>query len=193
MKPHGKLIVLSGPSGSGKSTLVSRVLAKGDLPVRLSVSATTRQPRPGERHGVQYYFWTPERFEKAVEAGEFLEHARLFGNRYGTLKSEVDRLLAQGDIVLLEIDVQGAAQVRGLHPDAVSVFVQAGSLQEYERRLRARRTEDEAALQGRLAAAEEELSHAPLYNHIIVNDDLDAAERELRGLLLQLGGSGHAG
>jgi len=191
--PAGRLIVLSGPSGSGKSTLVERVLAAGDLPVRLSVSATTRPPRPGESDGVHYYFWTPEQFEQAVRQGAFLEHAEVHGNRYGTLKAEVDRLQQAGCHVLLEIDVQGAEQVRAARPDAVSIFVQAGSLADYERRLRGRGTEDEAAIQRRLAAAARELSFASRYDHVIVNDNLDDAVLALHKLLSSFGGPEHAG
>lgn len=179
----GKLIVLSGPSGSGKSTVVRRVLEARDLPVRLSVSATTRQPRPGEIDGQNYWFWTRDQFDRAIEEGAFLEWAEVFGQRYGTLKSEVDPYLQQGVNVLLEIDVQGAEQVRRVRPDALFVFLRTSSLAEYERRLRRRGTEDEAALQRRVAAAQRELAEAGRYDHEVINDDLETAVRDFRALL----------
>src|SRR4051794_1735216 len=118
----GPLIILSGPSGSGKSTIVARLLQAADSPLRLSVSATTRPPRPGERDGVHYHFWTRERFQREIEAGGFLEWAEVFGNYYGTPRSEVEPFRARGVGVILDIDVQGAAQVRAQCPDAVSIF-----------------------------------------------------------------------
>jgi guanylate kinase len=187
-RPCGKLFVLSGPSGSGKSTVVSQVLALARLPLRRSVSATTRQPRPGEIDGQDYHFWTPGQFDEALKAGAFLEWAEVYGQRYGTLKSEVDPYLAKGVSVLLEIDVQGAKQIRRLRPDAVLVFLRTSSLAEYERRLRARGTEEEAALRRRLAAAQQELAEAPSYDYQVINDDLAAAVQEFRGFLQRYGG-----
>src|SRR5271165_4481882 len=143
----GPLIIVSGASGSGKSTVVGRVLREAGLPLRLSVSATTRQPRTGEHRGKAYHFWTVEQFEKAVAAGEFLEHAQVHGNYYGTLKSEVEPYREQGTGVILEIDVQGAAAVRAKCPDNLSVFVRASAgtiadeLVELQKRLEARGTE----------------------------------------------------
>lgn len=186
---RGKLIVLSGPSGSGKSTLVRRVLEYQDVPLRLSVSATTRAPRPGENNGQQYWFWTPEQFEQAIAAGAFLEWADVFGHRYGTLKSEVDPYLEQGVSVLLEIDVQGARQVHQLRPDALMVFLRTSTLAEYEKRLRARGTEDEVAIQRRVAGAQCELAEASHYDHEIINDDLESAVRDFRTLLQGWGGA----
>src|SRR5262245_65284168 len=140
-RDKGPLIILSGPSGSGKSTIVRRLLASG-LPLRLAVSATTRREREGEQDGVHYHFWTRERFEQEAAAGAFLEWAEVFGNRYGTLRSEVEPYRLRGLGVLLEIDVQGAAAVREKCPDAVSVFLRASSLATYEQRLRDRRSEE---------------------------------------------------
>src|SRR5438270_1164408 len=137
----GPLIILSGPSGSGKSTLIRRLLDGVEWPLRLSVSATTRGPRPGEQDGVHYHFWTRERFESGVAAGAFLEHAEVYGNYYGTLRAEVEPWCRDGWGVLLDIDTQGAAQVRAAYPDNVSVFVRTSSLETYERRLRLRGTE----------------------------------------------------
>jgi guanylate kinase len=192
--PHiGKLIVLSGPSGSGKSTVVARTLASGDLPIRLAVSATTRQPRPGEVDGVHYHFRTPAEFDQAVRAGEFLEWAEVYGHRYGTLRSEVDPYLRRGLCVLLEIDTQGAQAVRRLRPDSLMVFLRTSSLAEYERRLRQRSTEDEASLQRRVESARHELDCASAYDSVIINDDLDEAVRAFRAVVQRAGGCGCAG
>ncbi len=179
----GRLIVLSGPSGSGKSTVIARALASGDLPIRRSVSVTTRPPRPGEQDGVDYYFWTPEQFDQALRQGEFLEWAEIHGHRYGTLKREVERHLNDGYSVLLEIDVQGARQIRQLFPEAVMIFLRAPDLADYEQRLRQRGTEDEASLQRRLAAACQELAEASNYQYQLVNRDLEQTVAEFRELL----------
>ena len=134
---RGPLIIVSGPSGSGKSTVIQRLLADPPGPLRLSVSATTRPPRPGEIDEVDYHFWTRERFEQELEAGAFLEHAIVHGaDCYGTLAAEVGPHLEQGTGVILDIDVQGAEQVRRIWPTHVSVFLKAPSMEEYERRLR---------------------------------------------------------
>jgi guanylate kinase len=189
----GKLLVLSGPSGSGKSSVIQRALAAGDLPVRLAVSATTRPPRPNERDGVHYHFWSPERFDQAVQAGEFLEWAHVYGHRYGTLRAEVDRHLRAGQCVLLEIDVQGGSQIKERCPESVLIFVRASSLAEYERRLRARNTDDEASLQRRLQSAAREMAIGDRdYHHQIINDDLDSAVEQFRALVRNYGGSPHA-
>jgi guanylate kinase len=174
----GPLIIVSGPSGAGKSTLIHRVLEAGKLPLRLSVSATTRPRRPGERDGVDYHFWTEEQYRRALDAGEFLEHAEVHGKRYGTLKSEVDDYLPQGIGVILDIDVQGAEQVRPLYPEHVSVFVKTPDGQ-FEKRLRERKTEDEASIARRLANARRELEHEGEYQYVVVNDDREAAAGRL--------------
>jgi guanylate kinase len=176
------LIIVSGPSGSGKSTVIRRLLAGGGLPLRLSVSATTRAPRPGERDGVEYRFWTHERFRERVRAGAFLEWAEVHGQSYGTLRDEVDPYRARGVGVILDIDVQGAEQVRRAYPDSCSVFLRAPSPDEYERRLRLRGTEDEASIARRLATARRELERVGEYDHVIINDDLATAVAELRRL-----------
>jgi len=147
---RGPLIIVSGPSGSGKSSLIRRLLAQGEIPLRLSVSATTRPPRPGEREGVDYYFWTHEQFHRGLKEGAFLEHALVHGQYYGTLLSEIDGYRGQGVGVLLDIDYQGARQVRPTHPEVVSVFVRAPRWEDYEARLRQRDTEDEATIARRL-------------------------------------------
>jgi guanylate kinase len=179
----GPLIIVSGPSGVGKSTIIQRLLAAAPGPLRLSVSATTRLPRPSEHDGTDYHFWTRERFAAGVAAGEFLEHAIVHKKDYGTLRSEVEPYRQQGIGVILDIDVQGAEQVRRLAPDNVSVFLRAPSLEEYERRLRKRATEDEASIQGRLSVARAELALAPTYSYQIINDDLDSATARLRAFV----------
>jgi guanylate kinase len=187
----GPLIILSGPSGVGKSELVKRLLAGGELPLRLSVSATTRRPRAGERDGVNYHYWPRERFEEEVRAGGFLEWAEVFGNLYGTLKREVEPYRERGEGVLLEIDVQGAEQVRLCCPDAVSIFLKAPSLETYEQRLRRRHTEGEEAIRRRLEGARRELAQAGTYKYQIVNDDLDRAVGEVKAVIRrQFGGQG---
>jgi guanylate kinase len=177
------LFILSGPSGSGKSTVLRLALLDTGLRLRLSVSATTRRPRPGERDGVQYHFWTRQRFEEAVHQGIFLEHAEVFGNLYGTPRSEVEPYRAAGTGVILDIDVQGAAQVRQQYPEVVTIFLQTSSLATYEQRLRERHTETEAAIQRRLQGARRELQHSGEYQYQVINDDLDAAVTELKAIV----------
>lgn len=194
MTAPGPLVIVSGPSGSGKSTVIARLLMTSALPLHLSISATTRLPRPGESDGQQYHFWGPERFEEEVRRGGFLEWACVHQHRYGTLRREVEPYQQQGMGVLLDIDVQGAEQVRRLCPDNVSVFLRAPSLGAYEERLRGRGTEDEAALQRRVEAAARELARANEYDHLIVNADVDVAVSALRAVVeRQFAGERHAG
>ena len=180
---RGRLFVLSGPSGVGKGTLRERAL--NDMEdLTYSISCTTREPRPGERDGVEYRFISESDFEDRVKRGMFLEHARVHGASYGTLREDVERELNAGRDVLLEIDVQGALQVRDALPGAVLLFIAPPSLEELERRLRERGTEDEEKLRVRLGNAARELAQKEKYDHIIVNDDLDAASSELREIIL---------
>jgi guanylate kinase len=150
----------------------------------MSVSATTRPPRPGEVDGKDYYFWTLERFERELAAGAFLEHAAVHGsNNYGTLRSEVEPYLAAGTGVILDIDVQGAEQVQRVCPDHVSIFLKGPSMEEDERRLRARGTETESAIRRRLDTARAELAHAAGYQYQITNDELGRAVADLRQIV----------
>jgi guanylate kinase len=181
----GPLIILSGPSGCGKSTVIQRLLANSGLPLHLSVSATTRGPRSDEKEGVHYFFWTRERFEAARERGELLEWAQVHGNFYGTLRSEVEGNRRQGKGVLLDIDVQGAGQVRQHCPDNVSIFLAPPSLEVLRQRLERRGTEEEATLQRRLAAADAELACQGEYDHVVINDDLDRAVAKVEALVRQ--------
>jgi guanylate kinase len=191
---QGPLIIVSGPSGAGKSTVIRRLLEASAGRLRLSVSATTRPPRGREEDGKDYHFWTRERFEQALAEGAFLEHAQVHGNYYGTLRSEVEPYRARGVGVVLDIDVQGAEQVRRHCPDAVSVFLSTSSPAVLERRLRGRGTETEAAIQRRLAAARAEEARSGEYQYRIVNDVLEEAVAGLRQIVdSQLEGGDHAG
>lgn len=180
-----QVVVLSGPSGSGKTTIVHRLLKESPVPLAMSVSATTRPKRPGEVDGVDYYFLTPEEFERRRAAGEFLECAEVHksGYWYGTLRSELERIRKAGAWALLEVDVQGALNIMQQYPEALSIFLETPSVDEYERRLRARGTEDEAVIQRRLQTARTELQSAVRYRHRVVNDDLDRAVRTICELL----------
>jgi guanylate kinase len=178
------LIIVSGPSGCGKSTIVRRLLDEKAWPLRLSVSATTRKPRTGEVDGVHYHFWTVERFLQERDAGRFLEWAEVVGNYYGTPADEVTAYRDQG--VLLDIDVQGQAQVKKKCPDAVSIFVRTTHFHTLEERLRKRHTETEEAIQRRLANARIELARADEYDYQVINDDLETALASMRAILGRL-------
>jgi guanylate kinase len=174
--------VLAGPSGVGKGAIVSRLLAaRPDL--RLSVSATTRPPRRDEQEERHYYFVDPSTFDRLVETGGLLEWAEIFGNRYGTPREPVERALAEGRDVVVEIDVQGARQIRAICPDAFMVFIKPPSLEELERRLRLRNTETEEQVRRRLAKASDELAAEPEFDVSVVNDVLDEAAGEVIRIL----------
>ena len=185
----GKLVVISGPSGVGKSTVVREVLQRLGPAIRLSVSATTRPPRPGERDGVDYYFLTDAEFRRRRDEGEFLECIEVFGRGhwYGTLWSEVRSSLSQGKWVILEIDVDGAGEVLRQFPEAVTVFIRPDSVEELERRLRSRGTESEDAVQRRLAVARHELQLSSQYSHQVVNDTVDQAVDQICDILRSRG------
>lgn len=173
-----KLFVISGPSGAGKGTLVARIRDQRPS-LGLTVSATTRAPREGEVDGVTYHFMTREEFSARVERGEFVEWAEVHGNCYGTLVREVESKLAAGSSLILEIDVQGALQVRERFPEAVLVFIKPPSLEILKERLVGRGTETPESVALRLANAERELALADRYDDIVVNDDLERATAEL--------------
>ena len=178
----GKVFVITGPSGVGKGTLIERLLER--IPeLELSVSATTREPRPGELDGRDYHFLTPEEFERRVEAGDFLEHATYSGNRYGTLREEVERRLAEGRSVVLEIEVQGARQVRDAMPEAVQIFIAPPDPQMLRERLEGRGTDSPEAIEERLRTAETELAARDEFPHVVVNDEVQEAASELEGLV----------
>lgn len=180
------LIVVSGPSGSGKSTLIRFAVASFPGRLRHAVSATTRPPRPGEIDGREYHFWDRSRFEAGIAAGEFLEYATVFAKHcYGTPRSEVEPFRSAGVGVIIDIDVQGAEQVRHTCPDAYTIFLDTPP-GAYEARLRARGTESEGALQRRLETAAEELRRAKDFNYRLLNDDVDRASRELADVIARL-------
>jgi guanylate kinase len=189
------LIIVAGPSGSGKSTVIARLVEEGGLPIRLSVSATTRPSRPYERNGVHYWFWTREQFQEQVQAGAFLECAEVNGQWYGTPRSEVDDYRARGIGVILDIDVQGAAQVRARYPECLSIFLRASSWQTYEQRLRQRGTESEEQIARRLATARRELERVGEFDRVVINDDLERAVAEVRAAIVEAfqKGNVHAG
>ena len=187
--PPSRLIVLSGPSGVGKSTVLRSLVGRFPDHLRLSISATTRKPRPGERDGVDYYFLDSEEFSRRREAGEFLECCEVFGRGhwYGTLLSEVRPSPTDEKCVILDIDVDGAEKVRGRFPDVPTIFLRPSSEEELERRLRARGTESEEAIQRRLEVARRELARADQYKFQVVNDTVDRAVEQISQILTKLG------
>ena len=170
----GLLIIFSGPSGSGKGTIMKSLLASRDDTV-LSVSMTTRAPRPGEIDGYHYHFVTREEFQKTIEEDGFLEYAEYNGNFYGTPEAPIRRLLNEGKNVMLEIEVQGAEMVMDHRSDVVSIFITIPSFEELERRLRGRGTEPEEVIQGRMKTSQYELSRAFRYQYIVLNDEVEKA------------------
>ena len=183
--PTGKLIVISGPSGAGKSTVLKEVFQASGLPLEWSVSATTRTPRPGERAGRDYHFLSAEEFQQKREAGEFLECREVYGRGhwYGTLKNEVAPRLAAGNWVVLEIDVEGTLAVLEHYPDAITIFVKPSSVEELERRLLDRGTESGEEIRRRLDVARREMLSVDKYRHVVVNDDVPQAVRQMSEIL----------
>ena len=178
----GKVFVITGPSGVGKGTLIERLLdAVPEL--ELSVSATTREPRAEEVDGRDYHFLTPEEFERRVEAADFLEHATYSGNRYGTLREEVERRLAEGRSVVLEIEIQGARQVRAAMPEAVLIFIAPPDSAALRERLEGRGTDSPEAIARRLRTAEIELEAQDEFPHVVVNDEVQKSASELEKLV----------
>ena len=178
MTMHGTLYIVAAPSGAGKSSIVNAVLAR-DPNIRLSISFTSRAPRPGERHAEHYHFVDAAEFERMVEAGDFFEHARVHGDWKGTARQSVEPQLASGKDVLLEIDWQGARQVRAKVPGAVSVFILPPSRDALEQRMRVRGQDSEEVIARRLAAAREEMSHYGEFDYVIVNEHFATAVDEM--------------
>lgn len=176
----GRMLVVSGPSGSGKSTICKRLLQ--DPRVVFSVSATTRKPRPGEVDGRDYHFLSADEFRARIAKGAFIEHAEVFGNLYGTLREPMEAAKARGQVYLLEIDVQGANQLRALGEEGVYIFIAPPDFEELKRRLSGRGTESPEVLQRRLHKAEDELRERHRYDHVVVNDELERAVAEVRRL-----------
>jgi guanylate kinase len=180
---RGALIVLAGPSGVGKGTVVRRLLARDPDRLALSVSVTTRAPRPDEVDGVHYRFVTDEAFDRMIERGELLEWAEIVGHRSGTPRRDVEELLRRGTDVILEIDVQGAGQVRERVPAAILIFLAPPTLDELERRLRGRGTESEESIRRRLDLAARELADASWFQASVTNDDVDRATDEVAAII----------
>ena len=174
----GRLFVITAPSGAGKSSLINALL-KDDPALSLSISYTTRAPRPGEQEGREYHFVDEAGFLAMRERGEFLESAEVHGNRYATSRQVITAALGRGKDLLLEIDWQGARQVRALYPDCIGVFILPPSIEELERRLRARGQDTEAVIRRRIDNARDELTHAGEFKYAIINKDFDNARREL--------------
>ena len=177
---QGKLIIFSAPSGSGKSTIINKLMSDYGLQGRFSISATSRKPRGSEQDGVEYYFLTEEDFRRRIGEGDFLEYEEVYpGCFYGTLRSEVDRTLARGENVILDIDVQGGLNVKKIYGDrALTLFIQPPSIERLRERLERRGTDAPEVIERRLAKAETELSFAPKYDAVVVNDDLEEACRD---------------
>lgn len=179
----GRLFVITGPSGAGKGTLIRALLERCPR-LRLAVSATTRPQRPGEAEGREYYFLGEDEFERRVRAGDFLEHVVYVSRqRYGTLSSEVDRILAAGDSCVLELETRGAKEVAARRPGVVTIFITAPAIAELERRLRERATESAGEIGERLRLAREQMEEAVDFDHVVVNDDVARAVEELAAIV----------
>lgn len=179
MNKEGKLLIFSAPSGSGKSTIIKSLFDRG-LPLSFSISATSRPPRGQEKNGVEYFFLTEDEFRQKIKEGDFLEYMEVYPGRfYGTLKSQVEQQLAAGQNIVLDVDVCGGMSIKSLYGDkALSIFIQPPSIDELQRRLEKRGTDSPAVISDRIVRAKYELSFAPKYDRIIVNDALEDAEKE---------------
>ena len=181
----GKLIIVSAPSGSGKSTIISWLMKHPELRLAFSISCTSRPPRGNERNGVEYFFLTPDEFRRRIEADEFLEYEEVYEGRfYGTLKSQVEHQLSQGQNVVFDVDVKGGCSLKKYFGDrALSIFIQPPSVEELHRRLENRGTDSPEVIADRVAKAEYELTFAPMFDRVVVNDDLETAQQEAYGLV----------
>ena len=182
----GKLIIFSAPSGSGKSTIVQWLMKEHpELNLYFSISCTSRAPRGNEQHGVEYFFLTPQEFRERIERNEFLEYEEVYEDRfYGTLKAQVERQLEAGQNVVFDVDVKGGVNIKRFYGDeAMSLFIQPPSVEELRRRLEGRGTDTPEAIENRLAKAAYELTFAPLFDHVVVNDDLELAEQQTFALV----------
>lgn len=182
MKKEGKLVILSGPSGTGKSTIVSQVMQERD-DICFSISATTRSPRPGETDGREYFFVDEERFQQMIQNDELLEYAQYVSHYYGTPRAFIQEKLSLGMTVILDIEVQGAAQVKEKFPDAISIFVLPPSIDELRSRLQKRGTDSEQVIEARIRRAKEEIAQAGFYQYMIINDRIENAAREFSSIL----------
>ncbi|WP_416200971.1 MAG: Guanylate kinase [Thermocaproicibacter melissae] len=182
MTNRGLLVVLSGPSGAGKGTIVKALLERRPQ-IRLSISATTRAPRQGETDGKEYYFISREKFSQMAEEGKMLETAEYCGNFYGTPAAPIEKWTSQGNDVILEIEVQGGANVKKKRPDSVGIFILPPSREELERRLRTRGTESDDVIRERLAAADRELKEVEHYDYVVVNDTVENAVEKICSIL----------
>ena len=182
---RGKVIIISAPSGCGKSTIIKALLEKGEVDMQFSVSATNRPPRPGEEHGVHYYFLSDDDFRKAIANDDFVEYEEVYPGRfYGTLRSEIARIVDGGHNVVLDIDVKGGVNVKRLYgSEAVSIFIQPPSVEALRQRLEGRGTESPEAIDQRVARAELEISYAPQFDHVVINDLLSEAIEAVEGIL----------
>lgn len=178
----GKLFIISGPSGTGKGTICKEVAT--DTDIVLSISATTRSPRKGEEDGINYYFLSKKEFVERIEAGGFLEHAQVYGNYYGTPKENVMECLASGKDVLLEIDMQGAMQVKDNYPDGIFIFILPPSMKELRKRITGRGTESKEAIDLRLSQTLKEIEYIDQYDYCVVNGKLDEAVKRVKAIIL---------
>jgi len=178
----GRLFVITAPSGAGKTSLIDAVM-RDDPSLKISVSYTTRAPRAGEKNGVDYHFVDEATFTQMREHGEFLESAQVHGHHYGTAKKVILDAVARGEDMILEIDWQGAQQLRRLYPGCVGIFILPPSIDELERRMRSRGQDADAVIRRRVANAREELTHAGEFNYVIINKDFETARRELAGIM----------
>ena len=182
---RGMLLIVSGPSGVGKGTILKELMPMEDLNLAYSVSMTTRAPREGEVDGVNYFFVSKQEFLQAVKEGKLLEHARFVDNDYGTPRDYVEKMRNEGKNVLLEIEIRGAKQVIEKCPDALSIYIVPPSMEELERRIRERGTEDEETIMKRMSKARQEVKEIDMYKHVVCNDDLARAVEDVRNIILE--------